>query len=248
MLMSGSNEERYGLNLMIFLSLVFHVLVLSLLFFSAPRSSPRWTFGPVYSVQLVSSADVSSGAGSSSVPHREMRTALPKDLTAVAKSLPGRMSLPLEKTVPGKGQKDEVEKAIEHIRETVRTAKPAAPSAAKGAQGTAPPAGGSRTGAGEGKGRINAYYALVWSMVKAQWALPGAMLPPGNIETVVHVRILRSGAVTELGFEKRSGNRYLDESAMKAIQKASPFPPLPEGTGLGDSIELGIRFHSSELR
>ncbi len=246
--MSESNDGGHGLNLMIFFSLLLHVLILSLLFFYAPRSSPRWTFGPVYSVQLVGSAEVSSGARSPSFQSSEARAALPKDLTALTKSLPGRMTLPVEKTVPRLDRKDEVEKAVEHIREKVQTAKPAAPTVApKGSGG--PPAGpaGSRTG-GEGKARVNAYYAVIWSMIKAQWALPAAMVPPGNIETIVHVRILRSGAVTDLGFEKRSGNRYLDESAMKAVQKASPFPPLPEGAGFGDSIELGIRFHSSELR
>jgi TonB family protein len=64
---------------------------------------------------------------------------------------------------------------------------------------------------------------------------------------VIDVTILRSGAVTEVNFEKRSGNRYFDESAMKAIRKASPFPPLPMVIG-DTSIQVGIRFHSSELK
>lgn len=243
--MSGSNDGRYGLNLMIFFSFLFHVVVLSVLFFSSPRSSPRWTFGPVYSVQLVSPSEVPSGAGGVSVPPEQTRTALSKDLTTVTKSLPGRMSpLPLEKSVTPKKQTDEIEKAVENIRERVQSAKSATPAVTKGSAGTPVASPGSS----EGKVRIDAYYALIWSMIKAQWALPAGILPRGNIEAIIHTRILRSGAVVELSFEKRSGNRYFDESAMKAVQKASPFPPLPEGGGGGDSIELGIRFHSSELR
>ncbi len=251
MLTSGSNDGKYGLNLMILLSLLFHALIMSALFFSSPRSSPRWTFGPVYSVQLVSPSEISSGASGtkSDLPPGETKATLSKDLTTVTKSLPGRMApLSLEKNTLRKEQKDEVEKAVENIREKVQAAKPAAPAVTKGSRGTPVAPTGIPSGANEGKVRINAYYAVIWSMIKAQWALPGAMVPPGNIETIIHVRVLRSGAVTELSFEKRSGNRYLDESAMKAIQKASPFPPLPEGGGIGDGIELGIRFHSSELR
>jgi TonB family protein len=67
------------------------------------------------------------------------------------------------------------------------------------------------------------------------------------LETVIDVTILRNGAVTEVNFEKRSGNRFFDESALKAIRKASPFPPLPAWVGEA-SLGVGIRFHSSELR
>jgi TonB family protein len=67
------------------------------------------------------------------------------------------------------------------------------------------------------------------------------------LETVIDVTILRNGAVMEVNFEKRSGNRYFDESAMKAIRKAAPFPPLPAWVG-ERSLDVGIRFHSSELR
>jgi TonB family protein len=50
-----------------------------------------------------------------------------------------------------------------------------------------------------------------------------------------------------LSFEKHSGNRYFDESAMKAIKKASPFPPFPDSIR-DNNIDVGIRFHSMEFR
>jgi TonB family protein len=157
--------------------------------------------------------------------------------------------LPLGKSVLRKDQKDSgVEKAVANIRAKVRASKPAGPAVPKGPAGVPVVSPGGRTTGGEGKVKMDAYYAVIWSLIRSQWALPGDIVSRGNIEAIVHVRILRSGAVAELSFEKRSGNRYFDESAMKAIQKASPFPPLPQlGVG-GESIELGIRFHSSELR
>jgi TonB family protein len=62
----------------------------------------------------------------------------------------------------------------------------------------------------------------------------------------VAANILRNGEVANLNFEERSGNKYFDESVIKAIKKAGPFPPLPEWFD-GSSLEIGIRFHSSEM-
>jgi TonB family protein len=95
--------------------------------------------------------------------------------------------------------------------------------------------------------KINVYYAMIWSRIKRGWALPQGILPGDVLEAVIDVTILRSGAVTEVNFEKRSGNRFFDDSALKAIRKASPFPPLPAWIGEA-SLGVGIRFHSSELR
>ena len=50
-----------------------------------------------------------------------------------------------------------------------------------------------------------------------------------------------------MGLEKRSGNRYFDESALRTVKKANPLPPLPEELR-ESSIEIGIRFHSAELK
>ena len=72
-------------------------------------------------------------------------------------------------------------------------------------------------------------------------------MPKENIETIIDVKISRSGAVEHIGFEQRSGNRYFDDSALRAVKKSSPFPPLPYWI-MESNIEIGIRFHSTELR
>ena len=77
--------------------------------------------------------------------------------------------------------------------------------------------------------------------------MPQALMPKENIETIIDVKISRSGALEHMGFEKRSGNRYFDDSALRAVKKSSPFPPLPYWI-MDNSIEIGIRFHSAELR
>jgi TonB family protein len=94
---------------------------------------------------------------------------------------------------------------------------------------------------------MQAYYGTIWSRIRGNWVLPQGILPSGEIEAVIALTILRSGAVTGMNFEKQSGNRYFDESALKAIQKALPFPPLPAEVR-GGSIEVGIRFRPADLR
>ena len=47
-------------------------------------------------------------------------------------------------------------------------------------------------------------------------------------------------------FEKKSGNPQLDESALRAIKKANPLPPLPPGIE-EEKFDLGIRFKPSDL-
>jgi TonB family protein len=61
------------------------------------------------------------------------------------------------------------------------------------------------------------------------------------------MKIRRSGEISEVRIEKRSGNRYFDESVLKAIRKAGALPPLPEWFG-ANSLDVTIRFHSSELK
>ncbi len=60
-------------------------------------------------------------------------------------------------------------------------------------------------------------------------------------EVLVSVRIARDGVLIDSWIEKGSGNRLFDDSALKAVKKAAPFPPLPEAFD-GDYLEIGFRF------
>jgi len=53
--------------------------------------------------------------------------------------------------------------------------------------------------------------------------------------------------MTDIYLEKRSGNTYFDNSALRAVTKSNPLPSLPEWFR-ESSLDVGIRFHSSELR
>jgi len=245
------DRERIGggrLNGMILISLLFHGVVLSLIFFTPSFPSPKLTFGPVYTVSLVNF--------SGSVLEQRSRTAAVKELlkaprteTVFKKRLESEPVIPIRSLERHRKQDQVPEKTMEEIRKRAAvpaaTPKPqekASPEAKAGPVSPPPQPGNAEMSA-----KMRAYYAAIWSRIKGGWALPQGILPGEVLETVINVSILRSGAVTGMNFEKRSGNRYFDESALKAIRKAIPFPPLPAG-GSDGSLDVGIRFHSSELR
>jgi TonB family protein len=217
-----------SLNKMIYVSLLLHAFVLVIIFSLPLLPSPRWTFGPVYTVSLVSSSMEFQGRKMTSAIAQEIQQTIPSDRFVRRHT---EASVPIRRIDRPQQQISSVDKAIEDIRKRTDTST-----------STSGQVGEQETGA-----KINAYYALIWSRIKGQWALPPGILPRGNIEAIIHTRILKNGAVANVSFEKHSGNRYFDESAMKAIKKASPFPPLPAWMR-DSSIEVGIRFHSSELR
>ncbi|MFO7884772.1 MAG: TonB family protein [Desulfobacteraceae bacterium] len=64
-------------------------------------------------------------------------------------------------------------------------------------------------------------------------------------EVRILIKILKNGEIRDIWFETRSGNRYLDESALKAIKKSSPLPQLPKGYA---SYDVGLIFTPSGLQ
>jgi len=226
----GRYDNDIGFNRMIFVSLCFHVITLSIIFFAPSFPSPRWTFGPVYSVHLVSFSEIFQGEKSTSALSREINETISHDQAILKKSIHSRVSAPIQRMNVQRKQYSDIDRAVDDIRRKV-----------------ASPGQSDRTNDTDYNAKINAYYTVIWSRIRGKWILPQGILPRDNIYAVIQARILKNGTVTELNFEKYSGNRYFDESAMKAIKKASPFPPLP-GSIRDNSIEVGIRFHSSEFR
>ena len=237
-----NHDDATSLNNTVVLSFLLHALILSIVFFSPSLPDPRWTFGPSYVVDLVSlplssvemrsSEEISRGVvgmdrkNHSMVMKKEVETNLP---------------MPVREAKTQRKEAGTVGTAIEGIKKKVASA-------------TAPPTtdtrGGSQPVASPGHPELNmqmkVYYSVVWSMIKEKWALPEGILHNANLETVIEAKILKNGSVASLTFEKQSGNRYFDESALKAIKKVKKFPPLPEWLNK-KYIALGIRFHSSEL-
>lgn len=61
-----------------------------------------------------------------------------------------------------------------------------------------------------------------------------------SLTTTVYFRIARDGRIISIKVEKATGNVRFDRSAWEAVQKSSPFPPLPEEF---TEKELGVHFN-----
>jgi len=215
-----------GINRMLVISFLIHTVFISALLFSSTLPSKKITFGPVYDVNLVS------------LPSSAMKpvSAISNEINSAPRAQP--ITLKKQETaVIRKDDRSQIQRAIDDVQKRV--------NANPGPQAKATPSP-SASGA-VSSSQMNAYYALIWSRIKSQWALPRGILQSDNLEAIIDVKIMRDGTVSRLDIEKSSGNRYFDQSAIKAVKKASPFPALPAWIQ-DTSAEFGIKFHSSEGR
>ncbi len=68
------------------------------------------------------------------------------------------------------------------------------------------------------------YIEQLLRQIDAMWTRPQAGT---NIRTIVRFRILRRGDIDQLDIAESSGINAFDLAALRAVQNASPFPPLP---------------------
>lgn len=223
-----------------FLASVFlHLVALAALFATVSGPSKQLTFGAPYSVALVGPDILQSSDHESPEPKSLLHAGTSAGPVILKRDIGvSPSSFVMKKDDSGK---PDIEKAIRALQQKEAAAgqnkdSPAAFAAPKTV--AAPP---------EHSSQLNEYSRLVWSKVKRNWSLPAALMPKNNVEAIIEARIAKSGAVEYIGFEKRSGNSYFDESALRAVRKSTPFPPLG-GWASGRAVEIGIRFHSAELR
>lgn len=228
----GANGKFHN---MIFLSLAVHLLVITIILVSIPTTSRHLTFGPAYSVQLVGS-EVILPNNNSSLLKEILKTNEAVNPVIIKRKITSNVFTPAKNQEISKLN---IEKAVGAIRQTHRD-KPDTSTLASAASQT-------KISESEINAQTKEYIGVVWSRVKKNWTMPQALMPKENIETIIDVKISRSGTLEYVGFEKRSGNRYFDDSALRAVKKSSPFPPLPYWI-MDKNIEIGIRFHSEELR
>jgi TonB family protein len=90
--------------------------------------------------------------------------------------------------------------------------------------------------------KLNEYYSMIWAKIKEAWTIPENLLKEMvDLETVIVIIIGRDGKIQKSWFEKKSGNALYDQSAMRAIKKAEPLPPIPKEFN-EKTLEIGIRF------
>jgi TonB family protein len=122
--------------------------------------------------------------------------------------------------------------------------------AAAGAPATAPPLPpGAATGSAAGKVAVgslsvdqenqdftyNYYIAQLQSRIEENWTRS----PVGNARARISFRIHKDGSISDLTVAESSGFDTFDLSALRAVQNAAPFPPLPRAyTASHDSVSV----------
>jgi protein TonB len=75
--------------------------------------------------------------------------------------------------------------------------------------------------------RFGAYADLVVKRVTEKWSRNGLAGSPSTPAVIITFDILRDGSVKNAQVAQRSGNTTLDNSSLRAVMDAGPFPPLP---------------------
>lgn len=268
-LSSGSRLGR-----MFFISLVLHGLAISAVFFMPNLSSTRTFYSPVTSVRLVTPPPAPEAKSETAQPAQSAPASPPpvavekpkakekekpislapkkeeakkedsekKIADAIERLRQKRETKTLDSTIEkmrSERESRQVQSAIEGIRKRVTISSQGA------VESNEPASGGASTDVMTIKHKI--YYNLIWKRIRSVWVLPDAALAgQKNLEAIIGIRISPSGQIEDIQFEKKSGNSIFDESALRAIQKSNPLPPLPPGFE-GGRFDVGVRFTPSDL-
>lgn len=130
-------------------------------------------------------------------------------------------------------------------------------TAAKETPGPAPEASGSPAGSGTGSAsdagvgtgvgglkfdqpgfNYPYYYERVKIAIETNWFKPATSIPTSP---VVHFVIQKDGTITDATLVTSSGLPYVDRAALRAVQAASPLPPLPSDFS-ASQIGLSVLF------
>jgi TonB family protein len=189
----------------------------------------------------VEDAPAPNPAPPAELPRREVARDLPsRDLPSrdlSARDLPSRDSigLPDRNSPPPSAptRRRPEEKELPQVASSTPTPTPTAAPARRESSAPPPPPLGAATGSASGAGPLTlnvsdfpyAYYLRqVTEKIREKWngrAIPGS-------QPIVVFEIRRDGRLNVAAIEKSSGNTAYDQVALRALNDAGPFPPLPD--------------------
>ena len=79
------------------------------------------------------------------------------------------------------------------------------------------------------------YVDQMLSMIGSHWVRPPV---GGGVEAILHFQIAEDGRISDLELLQSSGISSFDLAARRAVQRASPLPPLPRSY---NRDSLGVR-------
>ncbi len=148
-----------------------------------------------------------------------------------------RLAEQLKKQEQAKQQ--QIAQALERMNEKVQKGQKPKRGSRTGSSGDASGIAGAKNGR-KTNDALDLYKMILSSAIRQNWIFNETMTRINQgLEVRLLIKILQSGEIRDIIYEKRSGNHYLDDSAKKAIQRANPLPPLPNGM---KSYNIGVIF------
>ena len=255
---------------MVGISIVFHLVIFSMILF-VPESVPsRPIEGVVYEVNLV---ELPSGGkrkiqGVSSGKETEGKAILKRDTQAkrikglnrkkekkplvIAKRTVKKQTLPRKR--PEASPSRLIDRAISRIEKKVESeSKDHINRAISKLERNMGPTEGPAQRRGEGYSisgiPIRMYQLEVENWIKSHWSFPVALhgaKEQSGLEAIVVVLVKRDGSISKTLIKERSSSTNFDQSVIKAIERSDPLPPFPEGYKKGYE-EFEIKFNLKEL-
>jgi len=234
------------------LSLSIHLGLLAIIFGPLTGRATILSPGTIYEVSLVSlpagfPGPHGSPPGNDEPPDATLATPEPGKATEEALKLPAPEKTPEKKTSPEKNssqKKKDSSQPAKGEKKSLGTSKSGLHSLVKGGVGSG---GGSAQSGYSSQLQLDienfefSYYLVaVRNKVSSNWSPPaGLTTTAAAVRTVIFFRIERNGEMADLSIETPSGIAFFDQSALRAVLRAEPLPPLPRG--FADS-SLGVHF------
>ncbi len=218
------------------LSIVFH-----LTFFGASlivlKQSSRFAIPSAYVVNLVDT-DVRTGPNTgaeveSKSPSPEVAKPVPKNEEPVSPKEVNRLSKADERELQDRIAALEAKKKIARIARLTNELKSVKGSLVRGKT-----VGSATTSGKSGSVVAGNYIAGITSAIQRQYEITPDIVGK-NLEATVLMKIMRDGSVRDARITSRSGNSTFDRCVLRAIAKASPVSPPPDG----ENIEVKVTFH-----
>jgi colicin import membrane protein len=94
---------------------------------------------------------------------------------------------------------------------------------------------------------IDLYRLEIAKRVNKNWNFPEQLAGENkNLMTSLVFKVMPDGEIRDIFFIDRSGNQYLDDSALKAVKRTKP-PPHPKGL-VESFVDVGLRFTPEGIR
>ena len=89
---------------------------------------------------------------------------------------------------------------------------------------------------------VGKYKIEVAIIIQKNWKAPTDQISvKDNIFASINFKVMPDGTIKDVTLTEASGNKFLDDSALKAVVDSSPVPPHPKSIGM-PFVDMDIRF------